>query len=533
MSQAPTPASTAANSDTARSSAPAERGWPFSPATAVIVAATLLGLVLRLLYFVPKGHLLGVTEYDDGVYFGAAVRLVHGVVPYKDFILVQPPGLPLLMTPFAALSRVIGTPAGMALGRLLTALAGAASVPLAGWLVRRRGLPVLIITCGITAVFPYAIQAAHTVLQEPWLVLFCLLGLLAVFEDDRLTTSTRRLAWGGVAFGFGGAIKLWAVFPVVVLIVMLVLARRPRQGCVFTGGAAAGFLVPVLPFFALGPSNFYHGVFVAQVVRVDDVRTSLWTRLEDLSGLTSSMHGLIALVVVLIVVVVAASCVGASLLTRQLPPPLEWFVLVTTVVLLGAFVEPVDFYYHYAGFFAPFLALAIALPLGRLAAALQDKPRVQISGFRAGGILSGVAGLLVLLMFLAQAHTLSTARPSVVPTYADSIIPAGACVVTDQVSYTIMANRFTSDVPGCAQIVDGLGSDLDLSNGRNGVTDAGKNPAVAALWMNAFRHAQYIWLSSAINGISDRRIAWNPALRAYFAANFTQVPGHDRFYRRN
>jgi alpha-1,2-mannosyltransferase len=531
MSQAPPPAETAVEHDTAPS-VPAERGWPFTPATAVIVVSTVLGLALRLLYFAPKGHLLGVTEYDDGVYFGAAVRLVHGVVPYKDFILVQPPGLPLLMTPFAALSRAIGTADGMAIGRLLTALAGAASVPLAGWLVRRRGTLALIITCGVTAVFPYAIQAAHTVLQEPWLVLFCLLGMLAVFDDDRLTSSARRLAWGGAAFGFAGAVKLWAVFPFLILIVMFLLGRRIREAGVFTGGAAVGFLVPVLPFFALAPSNFYHGVFVAQVVRVDDVRTSLWTRLEDLTGLTTTAHGAIALITVLIILVVVAACLGASLLTRQLPPPLEWFVLVTAVVLLAAFLEPADFYYHYAGFFAPFLALAIALPLARLAAALQEKGRLQASGFHFGTMVGAAASVLLVILFISQAHTLAQAKPSVVPTSADKVIPAGACVLTDQVSYTLMAGRFTSDVPGCAQIVDGLGTDLDLSNGKNGVTGAGKNPAVAALWMNAFRHAQYIWLSSPITGISDRRIAWTPALHAYFNANFSQVKHHDRLYQR-
>ena len=56
-------------------------------------------------------HLLGVTEYDDGVYLGAALRLVHGVLPYRDFVLVQPPGLILVMTPVAALAKWTGTPA--------------------------------------------------------------------------------------------------------------------------------------------------------------------------------------------------------------------------------------------------------------------------------------------------------------------------------------------------------------------------------------------------------------------------------------
>ena len=53
-------------------------------------------------------------------------------------------------------------------------------------------------------------------LLEPWLVLFCLLGALAVFDGDRLAGSRRRLVWGGVAFGFAGAVKVWAILPVLV-----------------------------------------------------------------------------------------------------------------------------------------------------------------------------------------------------------------------------------------------------------------------------------------------------------------------------
>ena len=34
--------------------------------------------------------------------------------------------------------------------------------------------------------YPDSMQAARTVLLEPWLVLFCLLGALAVFDGDRL-----------------------------------------------------------------------------------------------------------------------------------------------------------------------------------------------------------------------------------------------------------------------------------------------------------------------------------------------------------
>jgi alpha-1,2-mannosyltransferase len=69
------------------------------------VGFTLLGLGLRLYLLSQPGYLLGVTQYDDGPYFGSALRLVHGALPYRNFIIVQPPGITLLMTPAALLAQ--------------------------------------------------------------------------------------------------------------------------------------------------------------------------------------------------------------------------------------------------------------------------------------------------------------------------------------------------------------------------------------------------------------------------------------------
>ena len=63
----------------------------------LIVALSALGLGLRLYLLLRPGYLLGVTEYDDGSYFGSAIRLVQGQLPYRDFVFVQPPGITLLM----------------------------------------------------------------------------------------------------------------------------------------------------------------------------------------------------------------------------------------------------------------------------------------------------------------------------------------------------------------------------------------------------------------------------------------------------
>lgn len=533
MSQAPlhAEAAGAGSPDTASPSGQAKRGRLTSVGVAILVA-TVIGLALRLLQLTRPGHLLGVTEYDDGVYFGSAIRLINGVMPYKDFVLVQPPGLIVLMTPIAALSKLTGSAWGMGIGRIITACVGAASVPLAGRLVRRRGLLAVVLTCGIMAVYPDAVLAAHTVLQEPWLVLCILLGMLAVFEDDRLTANGRRLAWGGVALGFAAAIKLWAILPIVVIAVLCLPSLR-RLG-IYLAGMAAGFLVPVLPFLIAGPSVFWRGVFLAQVVRVDNARTTLATRLADLGGIDSSVRTKVpiatataALVILLIAVLVVGTCVAASALTHRLPPPLEWFALVTSLLVFVSFLIPADFYYHYAAFFAPFLALAVGLPVARLAAALQERSGQRAQGLRPEVAATGIAVLALLVMAIVQGHSEAVLKAADEPSSASVAIPPGACVLTDQASFAIAADRFTSSVPGCPQLVDGVGTDLALSEGHNGVSGASHNPAVRAIWDSAFRKAQYVWLSNSVTDkIVARRIAWTPALRAYFTTHFRPVPGH-------
>ena len=358
-------------------SAPRPRKRPragLSPVTLAIIATTALALFLRLWQLTKHGYLLGVTEYDDGVYFGGAVRLIHGTVPYKDFITVQPPGVMLLMSPVAALAGPLGTAKALAIGRILTACAGAGGVTLTGLAIRHRGVLPVAVACGFLAVYPDGAYAAHTVLIEPWLVLFCLAGTLAVMDGDHLAGRWQRLGAGGIAFGFAGVCKAWAVFPVLVLLAGM--ARMPRRALVFLGGVVAGFVLPVLPFAVLAPHAFYNQVLVAQWSRTDDVRVSLWIRLASMMGFS---HGpnLPHAVLVAAVFATAAAGAGASLwatvASRRLPPALETFALFTTALVAIAFLVPNDYYYHYAAFLGPFLALAVVLPVSRLASVLRSR----------------------------------------------------------------------------------------------------------------------------------------------------------------
>ncbi len=502
-----------------------------TPVMLVIAAATLLALALRLYQLSRPGFLLSVNEYDDGPYFGSAVRLVYGALPYRDFLIVQPPGITLLMVPAALLSKVTGTAWGMAIGRILTSLAGAASVALAGLLVRHRGVLATVIVCGITAVYPDSIQAVKTVLVEPWLVLFCLIGALAVFEGDHVTARTRRLVWGGVAFGFGGAVEPWAIFPVIVIAALTL--RWPRRLAAYAGGVAAGFLVPVLPFAALAPYKFYEATIVAQIgPRAGAARTSFWERIQDMAGLADvarPTHLLDLAAAILIVAVVLGSIGLSFLLTWRPPPALDAFAVGSAAFIVIAFLWPSQFHYHFAAFLAPFLAMAIALPLSAL---VRDLPLISGGGVAPGGRAAApaalhwggacLAGLAILVMAVIQFGWEGSNTPHLplsVVTAARRMIPPGACLLADEVSFSVMADRLVSDVPGCSLLLDATGTNYALSHGRDPETGAARYQAVDAVWTYAFDHAQYVWLS----GLNNHRVAWTPALRSYFQSHFTQI----------
>ena len=512
---------------------PQQRRRPawLTPVNLVIIITTLVALGLRVYYQATRpGFLLGVTEYDDGPYFGSAVRMVHGSLPYKDFVLVQPPGITLLMGPAGLLTYWTGTAWGLAIGRILTVLAGTAGVALAGLLVRHRGPLAALLTCGIMAVYSDGVAAAHTVLVEPWLVLFCLAGAVAVFDGDRITASTRRIVWGGVLFGFAGAVEAWAIVPVLVLAALCL--PHIKRAAVFAGGVAAGFLIPVLPFAIAGPSQFYRSLITAQVgYRAHAVRVGVLLRLRNMIGLPYALgwsKSLLMLAVLALVVFVIVTQAAAIAVTHKPQPTLDWFATISAVLVVAMFLWPPQFHYHFTEFLAPFMALTLALPLSRLLGAQTDGWAItwpHTSGRKAarqaGLAVAAVSALALALVALFQ-FRFESAAPKVIgpiPAAIDHIIPPGACVLTDQVSVTLAANRFVSDVPGCPRMVDSLGTTLALSDGLKPQTGAADVPRVNAAWSQAFSHAQYVILTAT----STRRIAWSPQLQTYFASHFTQV----------
>ncbi len=498
----------------------------------MLIAATVLGLAVRLYQLARPGFLTGVSEYDDGVYFGAAVRLVSGFLPYRDFAMVHPPGIILLMTPLAWLAKAAGTDTGLALARVATALAATASITLAGLLVRHRGVLAVTLACGFLAVYPPGINASHTLLLEPWVVLLCLIAALAVFDGDGIRPRTGPLVWGGVALGFATAIKLWAALPAAVL--LLLCWRAPRRGrWGYLLGLLGGFCVPVLPFAVVAPHALYHDVIVAQLSRVDQVGVPEWVRLRSLDGLGDfhSVGPAVAFVAAMLIAAVIGLCsIGAALIRRRGPAPLEAFALLSALLALALFLWPADYYPHYGWFFAPFLGLALALSTTSLLEAWGTRSAgSQPVGGALPAILAGLIAVAVLAMAAVDFDRLSSAVMPDRGARAQHIIPHGACVFADLPALALVSDRFTSTVPGCSPMVDPIGTDYVLSSGHNGVSGAARVPAVRAFWQSVFAHAQFIWLQcgpdSGRGCPTDRRVPWTKSLRLYFAGRFRQVRG--------
>jgi hypothetical protein len=519
----------------------------------VIVVLTLIGLALRLFYLSRPGYLSGVTEYDDGSYLGSAIRLVHGQLPYRDFVFVQPPGITLVMTPVALISELTGSGVGMVLGRLLTVLAGTAGIAMTGLLVRHRGVLAVLLASGIVAIHPESIAAAHTILVEPWLVLFCLAGAMAFFRRDRIARSNGRIVAAGLAFGFAGVIEAWAIVPVLVL--LATLARQPRRALRFAISVAAGFLIPTVPFAALAPASFYKSIIVAQVgSRPSAERVFGLFRIRLMIGLSDILHpaNLLVIGVTLVTVaVVLAGTIVACRAERRLPAPLEWFAAVTAAVMVVLFLWPPQFHYHFVAFLVPFMAVSIALAISGFMGAARERagearataawgaprersrlarllPLRKIIGRRdPQEMLRWGASVLVMIgivigsvIQISYERTLTSSITTTEIANVQRAIPAGSCVLADQVAYTVVANRFWSDAPGCPAIDDGTGVNYALSNGLNTATGAGDVPAVEKLWLSALAHSQYLWLSFH----QVKRIPWTPKVTAYFHRHYVQIP---------
>jgi hypothetical protein len=205
------------------------------------------------------------------------------------------------------------------------------------------------------------------------------------------------------------------------------------------------------------------------------------------------------------IVLIALLVVGYVRQGRRLTP-LELLSLATAVVATVMVTAYSAFFYHYADFPAPWIALS----LGGAAGALAGHRRWS-------KVAMEVFAVLILLVTVLQVREMYPLQKTGAQALA-SQIPPGACLVTDEVSLTIAADRFARPPAGCPDIIDSLADTLVLSNGVSVQGGAQNMPAVVAQWQTWLSKADYVLLSPG--HASQRRIPWTNGLWSWFNAEF-------------
>ena len=469
--------------------------------------------------------------YDDGVYLGAALHLVNGVLPYRDFVLLHPPGVPLLMAPIAALGHVIGTRGAMAGARLVTVLVTGLNAALAAIAVRHRGFGAMMIAGTALACFPLAVAADQSLLLEPYLVCFCLIGTIAMFSGGKLASS-HRLALAGVAFGFAGAVKIWAIFPI--LVALAVCLPRWKDLRTLVLGTLAGFIVPCLPFFLLAPHAFIHDVFVTQLAHTGSgaVGASSSVRLLTLTGFwgISFLHTKTALALCFAIVLVICVALVYGLSAHSPNTPADWFILGSAVVTTTVMFIPSSYFDHYAYFPAAFVALLIGSCAARAIRALGALDR-RFVGRPAYLVVPALVSLVAIAVLVPEqvsyARSYLSYSPEEPGTIVNRLTPPGACVVSNIVTATILANRFDPAKEGCPAVVDPFGV-WQATFPSHPPPYPGPYPEpFVATWGQWLNRANDVVLVGAKSG---DLIPWSAALTTWFNNNFQPLYSQPGFY---
>lgn len=414
-------------------------------------AALIFALALAVRFWVlatSKGGIRGIPGYDAGVYFSASDALIHGRMPYGEFVLVHPPGIMLALTPFALLAQVTSDHSAFIVANLAFEVLGALSAVLVLATARKLGCGAGAALLGgaMYAVWFGAIDAEFQIRLECLGSVVMLVGLfLLAGTADRPRPSgiDWRLIGAGAAFGAAASVKIWWIVPVLLVVGWHVghAALRGRAGPLAIG-AAAGLLLVNGPFFVAHPATMWRMVVLDQLGRHESTlplkRLGLITTVRyafpRLHGPANwALLGIISALVVLI---------GVLAWRGQRPGGLgRLTVLIAACQALVLAVAP-----SYYGFYAGFLAAGLALEVALAASTVRARPaRLAV------GALLPIAAVLTVF-------TLGRPNGSVAKFPGAALAartPAVRCIVADSNQALIQLNVLSRSLAnGCPNWVD-------------------------------------------------------------------------------
>lgn len=457
-----------------------DQGLPAGPSFAggswhwfLAIAIAAIAFLFRLVPVLRGGGLFGLGNYDDGVYYAAGTGIAHGLLPYRDFLLLHPPGVPLLLAPFALVAQLTSDSYGFAAARIAWMLLGALNAVLIWRILRPIGLFAALFGALSYAVFYPAVYADHTTLLESPATTALLLAILLLEPLSNASDLSRASAFGaGAVLGLTVAMKIWGVVTVVIVLGWLLLIRRFRAalqvaiGC----GAMAGLIC--LPFFAAAPTAMWHQLVRDQIVRHANRGATPLGRLDGIVGLriVDRPHASMTL----IAVIALLCCAALAWTCREARLP------VLLLLGQGAFLLVTPTWFpHYAGYTAAAVALTIGAAIGRLIALVRARPaRIVVA-------IAVAAALFVYASGWSDVHFGRRFPDRFKPLAAS----APGCVTTDDPAALVETNALSRNLSrGCRFIADLGGHSHDMAAASGNMVSRNKN--------KPFQHLALSYLST-------------------------------------
>jgi alpha-1,2-mannosyltransferase len=355
------------------SSARGSRLWPWA------IAVAAIAFLFRLVPVLRGGGLFGIGNYDDGVYYAAATGLIHGLLPYQDFILLHPPGMLLLLTPFALVAQLIGDSYGFAIARVAWMVLGAVNAVLIWKILRPVGMVAAVFGGLAYAVFHPAVYSDKSTLLEcpaTTALLIAILLLQPLVNDNSLTRGKAFAA--GALLGLTITIKVWGVVTVLIVLGWLLLLRRYGAALRVLIGSAVAATVICLPFFAAAPAAMWKQIVRDQVTRSGGAM--ILERLDRMVGLGIFGRPHMSITVAAVIALICCAALAWSYREARLA--------VLLMLGQGVFLLTTPTWFpHFAGFIAAPVALVAGAAIGRLTVLVRARPAKIAIGVVAFGAL--------------------------------------------------------------------------------------------------------------------------------------------------
>lgn len=414
---------------------------------AITIAA--IAFVVRLVPVLRGGGLFGIGNYDDGVYYAAATGLIHGRVPYQDFLLLHPPGMPLLLTPFALAAQLSSDSYGFAAARVSCMLLGAINAVLIWKILKPIGLVAALFGALSYAVFYPAVYSDKSTLLECPATTALLIAILLLQPLINSGSIPRwKLFLAGALVGLTITIKVWGVITFVIVFAWLLLIRRVRAALQVSIGAAGSAVLICLPFFAVAPTAMWNQIVRDQLFRRGGNGNTIIDRLDQIVGL--GIVGRPYPPAVTVAAVAALLCCAALALSyREARLPVLLMLGQGTFLLITPTWFP-----HFAGFVAAPVTLVIGAAIGRLIDLVRVRPaQIVVSLVLAGALVAYASGWATTTFgrrFPQQFRSIAATAPG--------------CVTSDDATTLIVSNTLSRNLThGCRFIADLGGYSHDMA----------------------------------------------------------------------